>query len=348
MRQGTRRQGFTLIELLVVIAIIAILIGLLLPAVQKVRAAAARMSCQNNLKQIGLAFHNYHDTNSGLPASYYVKGGLKMAGGVPVGVDTVTAYGWGVLLLPFLEQDNLYKGYNTEVVYYRQSAVINTPLKVFRCPASPTSTSADTPQTFSFGMISAAFKALDPLIPQPLTYANAVCDYATIDDVSSGLRRSLGYADNTSMIGALGTNEDLNAKVQPLLHGQVMSVGVKRSLIHITDGTSTTVLITEAAGRPTRWVRGVQSPTPPPGDPASAFLRAGWGDPFNRFTLDNKCGNQAVNCTNDSGIYAFHPSAANVVMADGSVRSVNEEISLATMTKIVTAIAGDVVSGSDF
>src|SRR5437870_10960823 len=126
------RRGFTLIELLVVIGIIAVLIGLLLPAVQKVREAANRMKCQNNLKQIGLAMYSYEGVNGTFPP-----GTVGPQAGVP-GTSGLMAHGLGSYLLPYLEQEPLARQYDRNVSWYHSSnqQVVNTQLKVWQCPSA--------------------------------------------------------------------------------------------------------------------------------------------------------------------------------------------------------------------
>ena len=140
-RQSDRQSGFTLIELLVVIAIIAVLIALLLPAVQQAREAARRSQCKNNLKQLGLALHNYHDVAGVFPPGVVVQradpqfteGGLSTNS-----TDPVESWGWGAFLLPYLEQSALYNackiGSGDLAERYLTTGVLS-PLAAYRCPS---------------------------------------------------------------------------------------------------------------------------------------------------------------------------------------------------------------------
>jgi prepilin-type N-terminal cleavage/methylation domain-containing protein len=303
MRIHARRAaGFTLIELLVVIAIIAILIGLLLPAVQKVREAAARVKCQNNLKQIGLGLHNFHDANNGFPASRStVTGGTAS---------------WVPFLLPYIEQTALYSQYNFKADYQNQApGVIQTKIPMFLCPSA----SQDR-----VGLNSSS---------------GAVLGWGVLD-----------YAPTVSIVRPGGFTVPLPTADATFLG--VMGHDVRRRVTDIADGSSTTFLVVEDAGRDECWVMGAQVT---PGTSCPRSLIGSWADsnhllniegfdPSTR-TVPGAC---AINCLNAEEIYSFHSQGANAVMGDGAVHFLSNSVNINVVLYLLTRRGGEVIPSDAF
>ena len=307
------RPGFTLIEILVVIAIIAILIGLLLPAVQKVREAASRIGCANNLKQLGLAMHNYHDANSALPPAFVNNGPW------PPPPYSFT-HGWAPFILHYIEQTAVHDLYHWEVPLYHalNQGLMTTHLRVFQCPS--------TPERNRYTEVG----------PFKVHGTRAACgDYAA----TLGVRDSL-VPPNTDARGVLTHLPTTALGLAP------MSTPTTR-LTDIADGQSNTILLAEDAGRPRLWQARVSG--------GADVLEGG---PWNHYkggiiisgsTPDGTVepGPCAVNCNNDVEVYSFHPTGANVVFADGSVRFLRASLEIRIMVGLVTRAGGEVL-GSDY
>lgn len=300
------RTGFTLIELLVAIAIIALLIALLLPAVQQAREAARRAQCSNNLKQIGLALHNYESQWGMFPTA------TRPVPAQLVEKQTATL----ARILPFLEQTTLFNQYNFSVNWYDapNPSVIKSQLSVFLCPSAPDSSRIDT-RTITVGAVT-------------FSGPRACADYAPLEGVGA-LLTGTGLVDPQSQ-GSPGT----------------LQVNFNQCrMADIIDGSSSTIVVGEDAGRPVWYIRGRI-------DPAGTVLPgAGWADDEQDYflhgaqndALASAPGPCAVNCHNDGELYSFHAGTANTLFADGHARYLSASTDIRVVARMITPRSQEVV-----
>ncbi len=332
------RAGFTLVELLVVIAIIAILIALLLPAVQQAREAANRSNCQNNMKQFGLAMHNYASSFNYFPCAFLINQTYAAQGYSP---SDIKHGSWTIHILSYMEQDNLKNLYDKNQFWAAPDNALaaTNPIEVFMCPSAPSFPRRSVPG----GTFSAPSGAFDPE-NQDKSALNGG-NFGPLDYIAMTRVRNRFYTAN-GIVNPTGSGDPIGA----LQRDAVTRFG------DITDGLSNTVMFMEDGGRPNHYVKGVDLGT---------LVRNGeegfsWADPDGAAgSMDgtnyangainggSDTGTCIMNCNNDSEPYSFHPNGMNVTLSDGSVRFLSEDISAQTFANVLTRAGGEVIS-ADF
>jgi prepilin-type N-terminal cleavage/methylation domain-containing protein/prepilin-type processing-associated H-X9-DG protein len=306
-----RRGAFTLIELLVVIGIIAILIGILLPAVQKVREAAARAQCGNNLKQIGVALHAYHEINNKLP---------------PSRISDLHAT-WVVFILPFIEQEALYKAWNLDDSYYNQTnAARETQVPILYCPSRR---SMDTdPRVSTSGDQDDDDGGLGPQTP------GAMGDYG----VSIGTDNCDGCDCPDSIAERFAANEFNGAFVAEYTEGSEYRPLPKISFKSIKDGLSSTILIGEKHVPLGQFGKGTLDGSIYNGDYPLYFSRAaGPSYPMAHSPTDVKSPDGTITY---EGFGSYHPGICQFLFGDGHVVPVANNTDPEIMARLVQIADG--------
>lgn len=310
------RRGFTLIELLVVIAIIAILVALLLPAVQQAREAARRSSCKNQLKQIGVAMHNYHDTHGMFPCEKIMRqrgnGSLICSAGGGRTWDADPG-NWAVLIMPQLEQKNAYEALNFSRRYNQapNNAIFQKSYDAFECPSNP----------FDYGNIRNQ-------AGWAWSGRTAVLHYYAVVGGGNG-----GFTGSSSSERSFECNRNSNG---------IFHQNSSTRMRDITDGTSSTAMVAEALGYEPQHP-GVNSSGP--GGCARASYDPtkvcdGRGLRISAITRLNLPPNSVERWFNAG---SFHTGGSQICLADGSVRFISENINRGTWNELGTKSSGGVI-----